>query len=669
MSRLLTIFFLLIFFKSYPQNPSARIVVRNYSELEKGKYSIQLKWYSNRLFYNEGCKVYRRQLPSNDWVCVSKNLIKKKNISPEKLGLDKSELAKNLSKDITKDSALLPTIEVVNNTSLSNLKGVPLLLTMVKSFEHTSFAEYLGISFTDTSVQRGVSYQYKVVLPHQGSEDLLQKSAVVICGEYSPISPPKMFMAKLQDKLVGLKWQNETEQFFAVNIYRKSKLDSVFIKLNKEPFMDVQSKDKNGKPFNKDYIYIDRNVIEGFTYEYKILALDFFGSESLPSVVQSIVIPDKTPPIPPLNTTFKVESGTVYFKWRNPIQSDVKEYVLKRSTNRDGVYNVVKKVPVLDTSTFDVMEKFGMHYYKLTSIDIAGNESSTSIFPVENLDATPPAIPENVVATVDSGLVKLSWSKNLEKDFFGYRVYRSYSCLPNTLLLLNAKPQPQAKFEERLPLNRKGGLCYCVASLDSSLNVSKLSKAVILKIPDKVAPYKPFLKKVSQNQDSIRVEWILNQEKDILGYEVYSKSIQSTSKKINAQPISSGQNSFSFVPKNSNELIYVWIKAIDSTGNISQASDTLCLTLQPNTAKDIGLELKIKIYKKKLVATWQHQKNVQLKGYILFARQNKDQEMRPLSGIATLNKLELIEDKTMAEYQLRAYSQDGTVYFSKIVHK
>ncbi len=668
MSRLIIFFGLLFVLDLFAQNPSARVLVQNNGIAKQGNYSIQLKWYSNRLFYPKGCLVYRRILPSNDWQKLSSELIIMKNISIDNLNKEASPLAQKLLFEIKKDSALLPAIEVVNKTPLANLKGIPLLLAMVKSFEHTVFATYLGISFTDTSVQKGASYQYKIVLPHQGSEDLLQKSAVITCGEYTPISSPTMFVAKLQGKVVGLKWQNEPERFFAVNIYRKSKVDSGFMKLNKEPFMDVQSKDAKGKAFDKDFLLIDRNIKEGNTYEYKLAALDFFGNESVYSSSQMIVFPDQTPPLAPINTTFRVESGQVFFSWKNASSSDAKEYVLKCATKRDGTFRVVKKIAIQDTSVSDMMSETGIFYYKLSAIDGAGNESSSAIFPVENLDAFPPAIPEKIIASVDSAKVKLNWAKNLEKDFLGYRIYRSYSCLPNTFLLLNAKPTRHPNFTESLPSNRKGNVCYCLASLDSSLNVSKLSFPVTLKIPDKTPPYKPFLKKVSQQNDSIRVVWISNQEKDIVGYEVFSKTISSNDLKMNGQLISRDQNQFLFVPRYTKEPNSIWIKAIDSTGNISQASDTLCLTFQPKVDGEIGLELKVKKHKSKLVATWQHQKEIQLKGYVLYAKQNDEQEMKPVSELINLQKMELVYNKTLAVFQVRAFGEAGAVYYSNVLN-
>ena len=666
MSRLIFCFCLLLTLDLFAQNPSARVLVRNISVVEQGNYSIQLKWYSNRLFYTEGCLVYRRTIPSNEWVKIS-NVIKKKNTAVEKLAAERSPLAQKLFFEIKKDSALLPAIEIVNATTITNLKGIPLLLAMVKSFEHTAFAEYLGISFTDTSVQKGFSYQYKIVLPHQGSEDLLQKSAVIICGQYAPIPAPTIFAAKLQGKEVGLKWQNESERFFAVNVYRKSSMDTGFIKINKEPFMDVQSKEKNGKAFEKEFLFKDKNIKEGNTYQYKLTALDFFGVESIPTSIQTVIIPDQTPPTPLKNPKFRVETNQVFFSWQNTKGSDAKEYLLKRATKKDGIFSTVKRIPVGDTTASDLLEKTGLYFYKLVAIDQIWNESSSSVFPVESLDAIPPSIPEKITATIDSGKVSLNWLKNSEKDFLGYRIYRSYSCLPNTFLLLNAQPISQPTFSELLPDNRKGNVCYCLTAVDSSLNVSKLSNPVFLKIPDKIAPYKPFLKKVSQHNDSIWVEWIPNQEKDINGYEVYSKTNFGNNLKMNNPLILKGQNRLSFVPKYTKEPICVWIKALDSTGNISQSSDTLCLTFQPKADKEIGLELKIRKHKDKLIATWQHQKEVRIKGYVIYGKETNELKMKPLSGLTALQKMELVYNKTFTEYQIRAFGEDGTVYYSPIL--
>ena len=64
------------------------------------------------------------------------------------------------------------------------------------------------------------------------------------------------------------------------------------------------------------------------------------------------------------------------------------------------------------------------NYFRIAAVDINGKEHSSFPMLVTHLDTLAPEIPQNLKGSIDSlGIVHLSWSKNYEKDFYGYKVF------------------------------------------------------------------------------------------------------------------------------------------------------------------------------------------------------------------------------------------------------
>jgi outer membrane protein assembly factor BamB len=126
--------------------------------------------------------------------------------------------------------------------------------------------------------------------------------------------------------------------------------------------------------------YIDSSVTNGLTYYYKIKAFDQTGNISDTSN-QAIGNPrDVTPPSTPQNLTATPGDQQVILRWSQNTESDLHKYNIYRDTSSPAntlIDSVVGSPP--DTFYVDMAVVNNItYYYRITAVDIVGNESGFS---------------------------------------------------------------------------------------------------------------------------------------------------------------------------------------------------------------------------------------------------------------------------------------------------
>jgi fibronectin type 3 domain-containing protein len=140
-------------------------------------------------------------------------------------------------------------------------------------------------------------------------------------------------------------------------------------------------------------------------------------------VITAINAVDTTPPADPSNLDATSNSdGSITLSWTAPSDADLKGY----NVYRDGMKINSQTVTVI--SYKDSSVTIGSAYtYRVTSLDLAGNESSgTTVNGISTVQAnTPPSAPVNSkVEDLGTGYsLKVIWTANAETDLAGYKVY------------------------------------------------------------------------------------------------------------------------------------------------------------------------------------------------------------------------------------------------------
>lgn len=86
---------------------------------------------------------------------------------------------------------------------------------------------------------------------------------------------------------------------------------------------------------------------------------------------------DHTPPVKVKNVWATDTDGCVGLAWQRGEEEDIESYCIYRSTEEDGEYRQIACKPLLNCYDSDV-EYGHSYYYRVTSVDLAGNESEPS---------------------------------------------------------------------------------------------------------------------------------------------------------------------------------------------------------------------------------------------------------------------------------------------------
>ncbi|MEM7828535.1 MAG: DPP IV N-terminal domain-containing protein, partial [Candidatus Aenigmatarchaeota archaeon] len=168
--------------------------------------------------------------------------------------------------------------------------------------------------------------------------------------------------------------------------------------------------------------YNDINLHDG-EYNYKITAVDYYGFESLPSDEVKAIVGDVIPPSPPLNLTATASGPDIILNWSPNTEPDLAGYNIYRNTPQGWL----KLNPSLITETtyIDAGLPNGTYIYKVTAVDIVGNEGLPSNEASVTVYITPPQPPINLTITSipEGGALKASW--DYAGTASGYNLYRS----------------------------------------------------------------------------------------------------------------------------------------------------------------------------------------------------------------------------------------------------
>lgn len=146
------------------------------------------------------------------------------------------------------------------------------------------------------------------------------------------------------------------------------------------------------------------------------------------SAIEILPIGDTVAPSIPKKPAATGGQDGIKLDWQDNVESDLAGYNVYRSDDVEGTYTKVNGTDLVTVSEYlDATAPAGTaSYYRITAVDIYGNESSPlSVAGTRPGDTTPPATPANLnAAGSQAGGVALTWSANVEADLAGYNVYR-----------------------------------------------------------------------------------------------------------------------------------------------------------------------------------------------------------------------------------------------------
>ena len=635
------------------------------STTDSERPNVVLKWFDERVIYPEGINIYRTDASTGQRLKLNDRPVRKS---------DHAIPAHAYQSDTT----LAEYKDVIDALEPQDFGGIISALFLVKALQSTPFALYAGMMFEDDRATPGATYTYEVFRLTNGREVLIEQSNPITVARFQPDKAPDSVEVEADDGKVFMRWKPEEKRFWGVNVYRQTEGEETFVRINSEPVMISLNQNEKGEEVYPDIFVTDEGLRNGTTYTYRIAGIDFFARETQHSEPIAVTPRDKTPPLPPTNFRAEFKSFDVELTWVSEFQSpDMKGYYIYRSRGRQG--EQLRITPDLLSKErrayTDHVREAGTYHYFVASVDSSGNEARSFRAVVEVLDVFPPEPPKNFMVTADTGRMILTWVNPTDPDFAGVRIYRTTNSDRRlAYTLMNLQLIRDTIFIDTLPKNARSDFFYRIASVDSALNMSTFTEAAVGRMPDITPPSPPFLKHIEQEGEAIVLHWDVSPESDVETYIVYrfeTRDSAETYMRLNRQNIAPATILFTdrFL-RHRTEYAYQLV-AVDSSGNQSEPSTQKRLVFLSERTEQYTFQMDINTRRngRRVRLNWTLDTGTdtdETPAFMVFRRLSGTDEFVATS---TLTQEKRFTDTSLqkgqrAEYQIRAYANDGQAYNS-----
>jgi len=321
--------------------------------------------------------------------------------------------------------------------------------------------------------------------------------------------------------------------------------------------------------------YVDEELKDGTTYQYRIVAINVVDVESPPSQIVSATTKGRPSPV----TGFSAVSDQprrIPLTWNAVVEPEVKGYIIYRSEKETGPFKEIETIEDKNTIKYtdsgesggwgnndDNLKDYTRYYYKIHSVNVVDVHSLDS--PVISAITKPVPVP---VAGLQAGQleprkVTLEWQLNPEPDIKTYEIFRSEkspSDFNKIEEISGAKPQYVDK-----ELDDGSTYFYKIRAVDKDGLIGKFSRVVSSKT--KPVPRKPEGLKAEVQGTQVFLTWLPNPEPDIKKYVVFNAGFWSKDK------IGETAETRLSINAHKGDSYRIKIIAIDSTDLESEASE------------------------------------------------------------------------------------------------
>ena len=505
------------------------------------------------------------------------------------------------------------------NRELENSYGIALLMCDVSR----ETAQAAGLFFEDKTAAVGKRYIYKISLAQQ-PKNLEVKPGVIVTDHTieKPLPVIKDVQSIFGDHKATLSWPTVFHKgIYSAYYIEKSEDGKKFARTSDLPYVNMSEKKETENAY-----YLDSLAVNNKTYYYHIIGISPFAEVSSPSAIVSGQGADNLTGLLIIREGKVIEKNKINVVWEFPVEAEktISGYILSRANNPAGPYTDVNKKPIAAyRRDYQDETPFNNTYYQIRAINKAGIEVAKSFaFHSHVEDNTPPAIPVDLSGSIDStGIVKLKWKANTDKDIMGYRVFVTNS-LSGEAVEATQYFLPTPAFVDTINikvLNRK--VFYTVVAVDKNYNNSDYSKPLMLLRPDVIAPTAPVFTKADYNKEAITLEWINSVSDDVAKYELVRKS-DTIKSKIASWNVKESKTSFIDKTVALGKTYQYILKAYDSAGNSSRV---ISKEIYFETGvRNAVTELKAVINREAKSIKLQWKKESDAAKYVIYRRKNDD---------------------------------------------
>jgi fibronectin type 3 domain-containing protein len=617
---------------------------------------VWVRWTEPNLKSKNGINIYRQEAGAGEWKLL--------NEKPFTYG------QADMSAAIAQNAGLKRAKELADGMrDKDKLEGIGLALVLTNAVESREFSNYLGIIYQDKTAQPGKEYSYEVREVSGASETTYGQSPLVKAGKLQRGPAPTELKTKEGDGKLFFSWNSDQTRLTGAHIYYKVGGGN-WQRFNKKIILPSKVPQKGGEDKFAEWLYFADSLQNGTTYTCMIKGVDFFGFETEPSSEVKLTPVDKTPPAQVSKFELQVAVDKVTATWELPNAKGVEGFNIYRLQGSDSVFTKLNKQPLAVSlrKYEETVEEVGVAYtYAIGTLDKAGNENRTEGRSIQVFDIKPPVAVRNLKAVADTGVIKLTWFPNPEKDLRGYLVYRmAKTATKGDTILVTPAALTANGYNDTLPKVAKNQFVYFVKAIDTSYNQSAMSVPAMAILPDPEPPQTPTVKSIRKEAESLRIVWLPGMESDLAGYIVY-RSTKETGADSIWKPLMEralGAKDTAYADRNIEAGVsyFYRVQALDNAGNRSEKSEAFMGSVTTMRVKAMPQDIEIKHGKGKPDATitWTLPKSDDVIGCMVYRKEGKDQFL-PVSGLVKEYKVTDtgLKKGSTYYYEIRAFDKVG----------
>lgn len=409
-----------------------------------------------------------------------------------------------MAKDFDKVQAKKTPAEAVEQAKAKDFVS---LVGLFASVSRNKVAEGIGLYFVDTHADPTKKYVYKIEIPEY---DQFTSYQLIFPTEKKEVEKVVGVTAELTSGAIHLSWYNNNNRNYPYyNIYRSTKKNKGFVKLNNVPYMGNLGNAVLEKNIST---YIDSFPEFDQTYFYQIIGVNSFEQEGGKSEIVEITAYYLLNTRPRIVETTSPDNESINLSWEVAPEDEpyITKFTLKRARRGEGPYQKVHKGFLnKKTLSFEDIAPFGgPNYYAVCAYGSA-NDSICSLLKAHLLvDSIPPAPPVITSGECDTnGIVTIKWQIPTDEYIAGYRVFKTYYKKKEPIRITKSHILDSIYIDTinvREPYNK---IYYRIAALDASMNASAPSEYFEVEIPDMNPPANGYLKTYEMTKDGIFLTW------------------------------------------------------------------------------------------------------------------------------------------------------------------
>lgn len=411
---------------------------------------------------------------------------------------------------------------------LNEEKSLHGFATMAADFDTTA-ANLLGLRYEDKNIEPNVSYLYIITSLVPENELKINGNELFIDTKLDTIPPPPKLYEYGAENHIRLDWYHQYygRYYTAYLVERGDANGKNFKQVSKYPMITATVDAVNDEL--KQMTFIDSVPKDYVRYTYRLIGITPFAEYSVPGPSIVSYSRDRTPPIAAHSIDIvDVDQKYLQISWKKDyFEADFTGFNVLRAAIQAGPYYPINE-KMLSKNEMRFLDKnpdeINGGFYRIETVDTAGNLNWSLGMMGFLKDSIPPAIPTGLTGTVDSlGVVTLKWNLGPEKDIKGYRVYYANQ-MDHEFTIQTGDLYQDTVYIDTVNINTlTENIYYQIAAADMHYNHSVRSEILKLHLPDTVRPVKPIFSNILVTDTALYLSWIPSSSKDVIQHNVYRK--------------------------------------------------------------------------------------------------------------------------------------------------